>query len=76
MSVHRLIDMSVFGPDEIAVMSAAYEDALCILHISSRSDSLCEVLARKIIEIAQTGERDPKQIRQKALSALGIHATQ
>ena len=70
MSVHRLFGTSVFGPDEIARMASAYEDALSILHISSRSDSLCEALARKIIEIAQTGERDPKQIRQRALSAL------
>lgn len=69
------MEESVFGPDEIAAMNAAYEDALCILHISSRSDSLCEVLARKIIEIAQTGEHDPKQIRQKARNDLGIHAT-
>jgi hypothetical protein len=76
MSVHRLFGTSVFGPDEIAQMSSAYEDALRLLHISSRSDSLCEVLARKIIEIAQTGESDPKRIREKALSALGIQATQ
>ncbi len=57
-------------------MTTAYEDALRILHISNRSGSLCEVLAKMIIQVAQTSERDPKRIRQRALSNLGICATE
>ncbi|MFY9694139.1 MAG: hypothetical protein WA776_02815 [Xanthobacteraceae bacterium] len=37
-----------------------------------RSDPLAEVVAKKVIEIAQTGERDPRQLRRRAFEELDI----
>jgi hypothetical protein len=70
MAIYRLLQKSAFGPEEIERMTTAYEDALRILGLTDRADPLTEILAKKIIEIAQTGERDPAKIRAKAVAAI------
>jgi hypothetical protein len=62
MAICRLLQGSAFGPDEIKVLSSAYEAALQILGLTDRTDPVTEPIAKKIIEIAQTGVRDPKQL--------------
>jgi hypothetical protein len=59
VAIYRLLQQSAFGPEFIDLMVTAYEDCLRILQLSDRSDPLAEVIAKKIIEIAQTGVRDP-----------------
>jgi len=70
MAIYRLLQNSAFGPDEINFMTTAYEDALRALGLTDRADPMTEILARKIIEIAQTGERDPARICAKAVAAI------
>jgi hypothetical protein len=38
----------------------------------TRTDPITEIIARKIIDVAQTGERDPLRIRARAIEELGI----
>jgi hypothetical protein len=57
---------------EIDQMTAAYEDALRVLRLANRSDPLTDLVAQKIIEVAQTGQRDPMRMRELALEALGV----
>jgi hypothetical protein len=52
-------------------MTAAYEEALRILRLADPDDPITEALARKIIEVARTGEPDPSQICVRAIEALG-----
>jgi hypothetical protein len=70
MAIYRLLQNSAFGPDEINFMTTAYEDALRALGLTDRADPMTEILARKIIEIAQTGERDPARICAKAVATI------
>ena len=70
MAIYRLLQKSAFGPEEIERMTTAYEDALRVLGLTDRSDPLTEILAKKIIEIAQTGERDPARICANAVAAI------
>jgi len=63
---------SAFGPDEIRRMTTPYEDALRVLGLVNRTDPITEIVAKKIIEIAQTGERDSFRIRTQAIASLGI----
>ena len=70
MTLRRLLQNSAFGPDEIKRMTTAYEDALRVLGFVDRTDAITEIVAKKVIEIAQTGERDPFRIRAAPLRTL------
>lgn len=72
MAIHRLLQNSVFAPEDIISLVAAYEDCLRILKLSDRSDPITEMVAKKIIEIAQTGIRDSVQLGRLALEEIGI----
>ena len=72
MAIYRLLKFSAFDPEEIACMTAAYEDALRVLQLANQQDPITELVAKKIIEVAQAGERNPDRLREKALSELGI----
>ena len=73
MAIYRLLKFSAFDPEEITCMTAAYEDALRVLQLANRQDPITELVAKKIIEVAQVGERDPERLREKALNGLGIN---
>ena len=73
MAIYRLPKFSAFDPEEVTCMTAAYEDALRVLQLANRQDPITELVAKKIIEVAQLGERDPKRLCDKALTGLGIN---
>jgi hypothetical protein len=70
MPVHRLLQNHVFDPDLVAVMVTAFEDALRELGLSDRADPATELVARKVIELAETGERDPARLRDQVVKSL------
>jgi len=70
MPIHRLLEKHAFGPDEIRVLNSAFDDALLKLGLADRADPVVEVVARKIIELAQQGERDPTRLSERAIQAL------
>jgi hypothetical protein len=65
VAIYRLLQFSAFQPEEITCMTTAYEDALRVLRLADRQDPITELVAKKIIEAAQTGERDPRRLREK-----------
>ncbi|HTC05657.1 MAG TPA: hypothetical protein VK749_19770 [Xanthobacteraceae bacterium] len=71
MAIYRLLQHSAFTPEAIAPIVAAYEDCLRILKLTNRTDPLTEIIAKAIFEIAQTGVRDPVQLRDLALKNIG-----
>jgi hypothetical protein len=68
VAIYRLLQQSAFGPEAIDVMVTAYEDCLRALNLANRSDPLTEIVAKKIIEIAQTGVRDSSRMRALVLA--------
>jgi hypothetical protein len=77
MPLYRILKNTAFDPELVDIMVAAYEEACQQLRLSEkRSDSITELVAKKIIEIAQTGERDPAALLQRAFKELGILASQ
>jgi hypothetical protein len=75
MAIYRLITNGSFGPDVIEAMTAAYEAALVDLRMIDRSDPLTELIAKSIVNVTATGERDPEIIKERALNALGVRKT-
>jgi hypothetical protein len=70
MPIHRLLESHAFGPDEIRVLITAFEDTLRQLRLADRTDPATEIVAKKIIEFAQRGERDPVRLRERAIQAM------
>jgi hypothetical protein len=71
MAIYRLLQNMPIGPDEIGRLAAAYEQVLGALGLKRRSDPITELVARKIIEIAQTGVRDSQELAAIAIKELG-----
>ena len=51
MAIYRLIKTLPMGPEEIAVLTDAYEHTLRKLNLVERSDPITQLIAKKIIEI-------------------------
>jgi hypothetical protein len=75
MAIYRLIANSSFGPDEIQAMTAAYEAALVEIGVTDRDDPITELIAKSIVTVTATGERDPQVIVERALNASGVRTT-
>jgi hypothetical protein len=75
MAINRLLPDGAFGPDDIRPIGDAYESVLKSLGLVDRNDPVTEIIAKKIIEIAQTGERDPQRLSDLAIGQLGIPIT-
>jgi hypothetical protein len=61
-----------FTPEEVAVLGTAYEAILVVLRLNDRFDPITEIIATKVIEVFQSGERNPTQICNRAIKELGI----
>jgi hypothetical protein len=72
MAIYRLFGEGSFAPDEIIIMSSAYEDVLHQLQLADRTNPFAEKIAKKIIELCQRGLRDPARICSTALAELDI----
>jgi hypothetical protein len=72
MAIYKLIANGSFGPDEIEVMKSAYEAALIEVDVIDRDDPITELIAKSIVNVTATGERDPRQVMERALNALGV----
>lgn len=74
VAIYRLLANSAFDPSKVTVMVEAYECACRALDLSgNRTDRLTELVAKKILEIAQgEAEPDAKSICERSLEELGI----
>ena len=72
MAIYKLIANGSFGPDEIEVMKAAYEAALVDVGVTDRDDPITDLIAKSIVIVTATGERDPHRAMERALNALGV----
>lgn len=72
MPIYRLLQNLPMGPEEVNRMTTAFEKALHTVGIKDRNDPMAEMIAKKIVEIAQTGVRDPTEISSRAIRELGM----
>jgi hypothetical protein len=65
---------AVFSPNDIEKLNTAFAAICKTLELPERDDPRAELAARKVIEVAGGGERDPQKIHDVvvlALEALG-----
>jgi hypothetical protein len=53
-----------FGPDDIKVLT---DDALQVSGLTDRDDPMENIIAKRIMDLARLGERDPVRLRVYAL---------
>jgi hypothetical protein len=70
MAIHPLLQYAALGPDDISRLVLAYHETLRALGLKQRSDAITQLVARRIIEIAQRGVRDPLQLASIAITEL------
>ena len=70
MPITRLLQTSMFNPEQIQELVSAYESALASLNLIDRTDPLTELVAKAIMECAKTGELDRAKLRDCALGAI------
>jgi hypothetical protein len=70
MPIHRLLNQGAFEPEDIATMAEVFEDVLKTLDLVDRTDPITELVAKKVIELVQSGVRDPVRLRELTLKAF------
>jgi hypothetical protein len=70
-----LLPKSVFQPDEVKAMAKAFEASRAALGLSNREEAFRKLLARKVVECARTGERDPERLCKLVLLELENNST-
>jgi hypothetical protein len=72
MAIYLHLQTHKMGPKEVSRITEAYDRALQVLCVKDRDDPLTEMIAKKIIKVAQTGIKDPAQISARAIQELEI----
>jgi hypothetical protein len=67
MIMHRLLQKSVFDPEEVRQIATAYEATLKALRLRNQQDPVTELVASKIMELAKTGEPDTTRLSELVL---------
>lgn len=70
MSIVRLLQEAAFPPDRVQAITTAYEQTCKALLLTNRDDPLMNLMAKKVIEIAQSGERDADVVSLRAVKEL------
>jgi len=70
MPLDRLLERRGIGSEDSERLKQAFNLALDGLNLVDRSDPICEIVARKIIEIGLDGTRDPQDIAALTIKQL------
>jgi hypothetical protein len=74
MNIVPFLQGRAFDPEQTYVMGLAFEKARAGLHDTGQPAVVQEIIAKRIVDIAATGERDPDRLASRALEALGIQS--
>ena len=64
---------ATFDTDATRAMGEAFDRVCHTLHDVAQPDLVREIVAKRIIEVARDGERDPDELCARALKALGFN---
>jgi hypothetical protein len=72
MLINRLLEGSKPEPEQVERLNRAFSLTLKSLHLVDRNGPVCEIVARKVIEIERAGTREPQEIAKLVTKQLGI----
>jgi hypothetical protein len=71
MPIRRLFRDGKIKPEDVDRLDRAFTLTLQTLGLVDRNDPICEIVARKVIEIDAAGTYDPDEIASLAAQRLG-----
>ena len=71
MPITPFLKSRVYDPEVTKAMGIAFEKACRTLGLALTSDPATEAVAKVIIDLAETGERDPELLYQRAIAHFG-----
>jgi hypothetical protein len=72
MPINRLFRDGKINPEEVERLNRAFTFTLRSLSLVDRNDPVCEIVARKVIEIDAAGTHDPQEIASLAIKQLRV----
>jgi hypothetical protein len=72
MPINRMFRDGKIKAEEVERLNRAFTFTLRSLSLVDRDDPVCEIVARKVIEIDAAGTHEPKEIAKLAFNQLGI----
>ena len=73
-TIQDLFRATAFDTETVKTLCDAYDKARKSLHDTGQPRIVNEIIAQRIIALAEKGERDPDRLCAGALSALGSKA--
>jgi len=70
MPIKRLVEGRAFDPDEVELLVRVFDAALRDLNLTHTADPATELVAKRIIELALQGERDPVRLHEAAVKGI------
>ena len=73
MPITLLEIKTAFGPEDTAAMTVAFEEALKRLNVADREASMATSIAKKIVRLAKTGQRNPIRLTEGVVSSFRVN---
>jgi len=71
MPIYELLKtQGSFEPEEVAMLGRVFEEVLQTLGLVDRQDLATEMVAKKLIELAKAGVRDPDRLKALTVQAF------
>ncbi len=68
--LERLLQTNFFEPEDARLVTTVCEDVLKAFHLIERKDPVTELIAKTVIKMVQTGERDPARLKNLTIKAI------
>jgi hypothetical protein len=72
MPISAYLEGQQIDPETKRILGIAFELTRAGLRLSNQDDTAPDIVAKKIIELAQGGERDPERLCDHALANLRL----
>lgn len=70
LHIRDLLDGASYDPETVQILCTAYDTAKKELHDRGQPDIVQEIIAQRILDLAEKGERDPDRLCDAALGAI------
>jgi hypothetical protein len=71
MPIYELLRrQDVFTPEEVTALGNVFDDVLQTLGLVDREDPMTEMIAKKTVELATAGVRDPNRLKALTIQAF------